>query len=46
MLFTSGKDKMYIGHELDMRAEQCFYTFFRIFCNLLEFINGKITLFL
>ena len=45
MFFTSGKYKVYIWHELDMGTEQCFYTFFRIFCNLLELINGKVTMF-
>ena len=46
MLFAAGKDKVYIGQELDIGAQQCFNTFLRIFNNLLELVYGNIAPFL
>ena len=43
MLFAARKDEMHIRGELDIRFQQAFHSFLRIFHYLLEFINGYVT---
>ena len=43
MLFAARKDEMHIRGELDIRSQQAFHSFLRIFHYLLEFINGYVT---
>ena len=45
MLFTAGKNKTDIRQKLDVGTQQGFHPFFRIFRDLLEFVNGDIATF-